>query len=267
MTASATRPEVRVLRDDAADGGRTAVLVHGTMDRSASFRAVTRALADWRVLSWDRRGWGESRSFDDTGTTLHDHVDDLCAILDDAPGAVVAGHSYGGLVALCAAARRPDLLAAVVAFEPPVRWLPWWPLETEWEARVKAASGPDEAAETLLRAVLGDAGWDRLTEASRAELLRDGPAVLVEMNDPVQDTVMFDPSELGVPVTVGAGGASIAHHREVAARIAALAPDGTYVEIPGAGHGAHISHPRDFAALITRAADRAGTSHEGSDAR
>ena len=87
------------------------VLVHGSMDRSAGLLKLSRRLdADHRVLRYDRRGYG--RSAPHPGPFGMDgQVADLVELLDGRP-AVVFGHSYGGNVALAAAARRPDLVHA-----------------------------------------------------------------------------------------------------------------------------------------------------------
>jgi pimeloyl-ACP methyl ester carboxylesterase len=238
--------------------GDTVLVVHGTMDRCASFRSVARYLPEWTVVGWDRRGWGGSADLGGPATTLDDHVDDLCELAADLPVTVVAGHSYGGLVALCAAARRPDLVPAVVAFEPPVRWLPWWPREAPWDQLARTASSPAEAASAMLRSVLGEQAWERLHDSSRAKLLAGGPTLLVEMNDPVQDLPAFDPVELAVAVVTGSGERSQPHHIEVSRRLAALVANGEHVRIAGGGHAAHVSHPRDFADLVCRAAALAG---------
>ncbi len=39
----------------------------------------------------------------------------------------IAGHSYGGNLVLALAARRPDLVASAVVYEPPLAWRPGWP--------------------------------------------------------------------------------------------------------------------------------------------
>ena len=245
---------VPVGRPNPATASRTALLVHGTMDRSTSFRAVGRHLPEWTVLAYDRRGWGASRDLGGAGTVVRDHVDDLCELLLQTPGAVVAGHSYGGMVALDAAARRPELFGGLVLYEPPLRWLPWWPADAKWELLVRAAPDPDAAAEALLRAVLGDQGWTRLGSRLQRNLLLDGPALLTEMNDKTQDLVTFDPVEMRVPTVVAAGETSAPHHREVSRRLAALLPNGQFWDVPEAGHTAHVTHPQAFAGLIERAA-------------
>ena len=45
------------------------------------------------------------------------------------------GHSYGGVVALMAAAQRPDLVASLAVFEPTVPFTDWWPDHDEMMRR------------------------------------------------------------------------------------------------------------------------------------
>ncbi|WP_158557943.1 alpha/beta fold hydrolase [Spongiactinospora gelatinilytica] len=250
------RPELNTLHTPgpASDADDRVILVHGTLDRSASFRRVAAELPAWTVLSWDRRGWGRSRDLGRSADVLDDHVDDLGAMLEQAPGAIVAGHSYGGLVALNAAGRWPDRVRAVVAFEPPVRWLPWWPDEAPWDRLVRMAGSPLAAVEALLRAVLGEERWHVLPAGSRARLVDEGGTALTEMADATLDVPAFDPLDLPVPVLAAAGTESLPHHQEVTRRIAAIVPRGVYVGIEGAGHIAHLTHPARFAGLVTAAA-------------
>ncbi len=232
----------------------TVVLIHGSMDRSDSFSRVARHLPEWKVVSYDRRGWGKSRPLGGPGTTLSDHVADAIAVLSTLDRLIVVGHSYGGLIALCTAGTCPDLIRAVVAFEPPVRWLPWWPSEAPWERLIResAADGPEAVAHALYRAVVGHPRIP--ARRGQAELAADGAALLTEMTDATLDEPSFDPLTLGVPVVTAAGTDSLPHHRENSRRLAELVQAGQFIEIHGAGHTAHVSHPDTFAELAERAA-------------
>lgn len=229
--------------------------MHGTMDRSASFVPVLRHLGSWRATTYDRRGWGRSRALGGDTVRLEDHVQDLLSVLEAATESpVLAGHSFGGVVALCAAARRPDLVRAIVVYEPPVRWLPWWPEEAPWERVVRQAApqGPEAVGTAMLTAVTGQPpNPDRLRPG---ELEADGRALLTEMGDPSLNEPYFDPDSLAeMRVVVGAGADSLTHHIEVARRLAALLECGVFGELPGATHNVHVTHPELFARLIEAA--------------
>jgi pimeloyl-ACP methyl ester carboxylesterase len=233
------------------------VFVHGTMDRGLAFRRVCEHLAGWERIGYDRRGWGwrtpAARTADRT-VLLADHVADLVEILSPLHRPVVVGHSYGALVALTAAAALPPKsLRVVLAFEPPIRWLPWWPVEAPWEQAVRAAarSGGQAVAGALIKAVTGLP--PQRTGRSAQDLEVDGMTAFAEMSDPTLTVPSFEPTALATPVLVAAGGISLAHHRVVSRRLAELLPHGRFAEIPGSGHLPHLSHPPEFARLIKQA--------------
>ena len=232
----------------------TVVLVHGSMDRAAGFARVARHLRDLHVVRYDRRGYAHSIGAGEP-VGFPGHVDDLLAIVGDGP-AVVAGHSFGGAVALAAATRRPDAVPAVVAFEAPLSWRPWWPPSSAGSSAL-SAGGEEEAAERFLRRMIGDDRWERLPERTRKERRAEGPALMAEMRS-MRSGPAYDPGAVPVPVVVGLGTESVPHLQRAARELAAEVPDAELVEVEGAPHGAHLSHPTAFAGLVRRALARAG---------
>jgi pimeloyl-ACP methyl ester carboxylesterase len=234
------------------------VLVHGSLDRGATFARVVRRLPDLTVVTYDRRGYNRSRAMG-VGRTLADHVDDLLSVVGDGP-AVVVGHSYGGDVALGAALRTPGAIRAVGAYEPPLPWFEWWPHRS---ASSITDEGPAEFAEGFFRRVVGDGGWERLTDRARADRQADGPALVAELADLRRGGEAFDLTQLRVPLVLGRGGASISHHRRAIDAIVELVPDAEVVEVPGSAHGAQLSHPDAFATFVRRVVARAGGGPRG----
>jgi len=228
------------------------VLVHGSLDRGASFARVVRRLADLHVVTYDRRGYHHSRAMPVAGS-LAGHVADLLAVVGEGP-AVVVGHSYGGDVALGAAIEAPGAIGAVGAYEPPLPWLEWWPRRS-----ASSITGEDPAtyAEGFFRRVVGDAGWDRLSDQARADRHADGPALVAELADLRAEEAPFDVGDLRVPLVLGRGGASVWHHRKAVDALVELVPGAEVVEIPGSAHGAQLSHPDAFAAFVRRVVQRA----------
>jgi pimeloyl-ACP methyl ester carboxylesterase len=229
------------------------VLVHGTMDRASTFARCKAHLRDLDVHAYDRCGYGSAS--DKPACSIDGHIDDLLGQIGDAP-AVVVGHSIGGDVALAAAERRPDLVLAVGAWEPPLAWLPWWPEQSAGTQAVSRGLAPADAAELFMRGVAGDQTWERLPEATKAARRAEGPAMLADVES-IQIEAPFDPAAVSAPVVVGRGGASKDYHRRSAEWIVDHVPDAELFEIPGARHGAHASHPAEFAAFIRRTTDRA----------
>lgn len=240
--------EHTVTSDDAAQ----VVLVHGSLDRSASFARVARHLEDLRVLRYDRRGYGRSLHCG-PATSFGQQVDDLVAVVAGTPS-VIVGHSFGGVIALAFAQQHPHLATAIVAYEAPMAWLPWWPSTTAGAAATAAPGDPGDAAERFMRRMISDERWERLPPSTRAQRRAEGPALLAELRSIREaDEPPYDPSEVRVPVIAAHGTASADHHRRTAVRLSELVPSGQLVVVDGAGHGVHLTHPGALAGLARRA--------------
>jgi pimeloyl-ACP methyl ester carboxylesterase len=96
--------------------GEPAVLVHGSFGWGEETWREQRPLAErYKLMLVDRRGFGASPA---KGRVDFEHdADDVADLLGD--GAHLAGHSYGGVVSLLAAARRPEAVRSLVVIEPP----------------------------------------------------------------------------------------------------------------------------------------------------
>jgi pimeloyl-ACP methyl ester carboxylesterase len=240
-------------------GAPRVVLVHGAMDRAGGFVKILRRLGHLEVVRYDRRGYGGSRP-GRLNRTIAEHVDDLVAVLDGEPATVV-GHSLGGLIALAAAADRPDLIPSVAAFEAPLAWRQSMSAESTRRLLATAEGGEEaagDAAERFLRRMLGDATWERLPLVMRRDRRAEGPALVAEMLAVREGGVVVEPSLITVPVLAGYGDLSQERHREAAVAAATDAPRGELVVIEGAAHPAHYTHAREFAAFVDRAVARAG---------
>ncbi|MGH9186815.1 MAG: alpha/beta fold hydrolase [Acidimicrobiales bacterium] len=230
--------------------GALVVLVHGSMDRSTSFARLVGYLPELHVRRYDRRGYGRSRP--NGVTDLAGHVGDLLAVIGP-DAAIVVGHSLGGVIALAAAERDARRVRSVLAFEPPMPWVDWWPESSAGSAAVTAAGAdPGDAAERFMRRLLGDRNWDRLPPTTQQARRAEGPALVAEMVSTRTPPAPFDPARIAVPVVAAYGTDSAERHRRATAHIAEAS--GTVAEpIAGADHGAHRSHPAAFAALVRAA--------------
>ncbi|MDZ7676493.1 MAG: alpha/beta hydrolase [Acidimicrobiales bacterium] len=235
--------------------GPRVVLVHGTMDRSSSFGRVSRVLDDLRVIRYDRRGYGRSV---ETGppVSFDQQVDDLLDVLGGEP-AVVFGHSYGGTIALGAAARAPEPVRSVGVYECPLPWMPWWPTTSAGASAVAAAKDPSEAAERFMRRLIGDRRWERLPPSTRDARRAEGPTLVAEMANLRTGEAPFRLADISVPVVASNGSEGVAHHARSARAVAAGVADGEHHVVEGVGHGIHLTHPAELARLIRRAVARA----------
>ena len=96
--------------------GTPVVLVHGSLATGADEWQAQRPLADegFRLLVLDRRGYGRSPTA--VGEDFLRDGDDIAELMGD--GAHLVGHSYGGIGASLAAARRPDATLSLTLLEP-----------------------------------------------------------------------------------------------------------------------------------------------------
>lgn len=238
-------------------GAPRVVLVHGSLDRSSAFARTARELAELTTIRYDRRGYGRSLA-SGVCRRFEEQVSDLASVVGEEP-AVVAGHSLGGVVGLAFAARHPDLVTAVVAYEAPMPWLEWWPSNTAGGTAL-ADGAEAEAAERFMRRIVGDDTWESLPERTKAQRRAEGPALVAELRSlRPPNPAPYDPAALSMPVVAAHGGRSRAHHQRSARMLADAAPHGELHVIHAAQHGAHLSHPADFADLVRVAvARRAG---------
>lgn len=96
--------------------GEPAVFVHGSFGWGAETWQEQRPLADrYRLLLIDRRGFGASPA--NGRVDFERDAEDVAELLAD--GAHLVGHSYGGVVSLLAAARRPEAVRSLTLIEPP----------------------------------------------------------------------------------------------------------------------------------------------------
>ncbi len=105
---------------DVTGEGPLVVMVPGMGDSRRAYRFLAPALvaAGYRVATADLRGHGESSLGWDSYTRT-DTADDIIALIEHLGGpAVLVGHSFAGGAATIAAARRPDLVSALVEIAP-----------------------------------------------------------------------------------------------------------------------------------------------------
>ena len=234
----------------------TVVVVHGAMDRAASFSRTMRRTGALDVVAYDRRGYAGSLS----AGVAHDvaaHARDLARIIDwsGAGRVVVVGHSLGGTIGAALAVVGDDRVVALAAFESPFPAL-YDSFDQIGAGAVQLAGevGFEAAAEHFYRLMVGEATWSRVRERDRAARRAEGPALIAELADLRRRDHAIDPRELALPLLVGRGSTSSDRMRAGAELLAAAAPVAALVEIAGAGHGAHLTHPDEFARFCTAAA-------------
>ncbi len=281
IAVSDTRLDVR------AEGvGAPVVLVHGSAgDRRGWDDVLPTLAADRHVVSVSlRHGWPHEPAQADTGPDPDRDVDDLVAVLTevvDDPRSVgdgrvhVVGHSLGGVVALRAAIRRPDLVRSLCMVEPPVFALlvgdPPRPgrllrlaatrprtaaaiigfvRRGPVPARRAAARGDlEEAVRRFGTAVLGPGWFARMTPERFAVAVRNSS--LGEFLHPNMGAIeAADVARVGVPTLLVDGDASPAFFGHLSAALERTLPDARRVTVAGTSHLVPEAAPDGLLAVL-----------------
>jgi pimeloyl-ACP methyl ester carboxylesterase len=245
--------------------GEPLVLVHGSWGDHHNWDPVVSALAEsFRVLAYDRRGHSASERPAGQGSVFED-ADDLAGLIDElglAP-AHVAGNSFGAVIVLRAATRRPEVFRTLMAHEPPLFPLlagtELEPALAEVQRRIGAVVGllegddHEEAARLFVNTIaFGPGAWDeQLTPQMRAVFVANAPTWLDEVRDP--DALQMDLNALAgfdKPALLTNGTESAPFFGPVVDIVAESLPRSERVTIDGADHVPHISVPGRYVELV-----------------
>ncbi|MFZ4137917.1 alpha/beta fold hydrolase [Streptomyces koyangensis] len=159
------------------------VLVHGILtwgdDPRYGFAAQRPLAARRRLLLMDRRGYG--RSPDIARSDWGVDAEDIVGLLGT--GAHLVGHAYGGVGAMAAAVRRPDLVRSLTLIQPgALRPAERHPVVAEALVRARAATAalpPDLTPAEFLRGATESVGME--TPEATPERLRAAATTMAEL--------------------------------------------------------------------------------------
>lgn len=246
--------------------GRPGVLLlHGLLGRAAHWADFARRISGrFRAVALDQRGHGRS---DKPAAGPFDRD----AFVADAEAAVeqlglgpvaLVGHAMGALTAWQLAARRPDLVRAVVICEMRAAamgvqsrrewqdWLDSWPLPFATLADVRRWFGEEDPTLDRPRPARGDFyaevmaeradGWRPVFSRRQMMAAREGW---------VRDAHWEELAQVRCPTLVIRGLDGELGRAEAQEMVRVL-PDGRYADIPDAGHLVHLERPAEWRALV-----------------
>jgi pimeloyl-ACP methyl ester carboxylesterase len=246
--------------------GPPVVLVHGSWTDHHSWDLVAPRFAETHtVLTYDRRGHGQSQRLSSQGS-VHEDVADLAGLIEQADIAPtnVVGSSFGACVCLRLAAGRPDLIRSLVIHEPPLVGLiaedPTMAeiLQAFGERmggvvqRLSAGDMAGGAQHFVDDVAFGPGAWDQLPPAVRETFVANAPTFLDEQRDP--EALLLDLATLNSfdrPTLVTKGDASPPMFSPIAERVAGAISTASRRTFSGAGHVPHMTHPDDYVECVS----------------
>lgn len=217
--------------------------IHGAGSSAAFWSEAAAKLAKHgRTIVYDRRGCSRSERPEPYTTNVHQQADDAAALIEalDAVPAVVIGRSYGGAVALDLALRYPDLVRALVQLEGDAGFsLSETAMQelAEVQEKIFAAAEADigSVAETVVRAVAGDAPWEGLPDEAKQILAANGAATVAELSGGYPEVTVEQLASIDKPTLLVGARDSVFDYSELM-QIAADAMPAARVEWVEGGH-------------------------------
>jgi 3-oxoadipate enol-lactonase len=233
--------------DDSGGDGPPVILSHGFLMDREMFAAQVDALApEFRVITWDERGFGETE-FDGQPFSFWDSARDCLDLLDHLgiDRAVLGGMSQGGFLSLRAALLAPERVRALVLIdtqagrEDPERLPDYRQMQQAW---LEAGPG-DELAQTIANLIIGDPVLNEAWIAKWRELPRESmraPGDCLLERDEISDRL----GEISCPAVVFHGTGDQSIETEKAEELCrGLSGCTGVVRVEGAPHAANLTHP------------------------
>jgi pimeloyl-ACP methyl ester carboxylesterase len=245
--------------DHGGDGPTLAFLHAFMMNREQFAKQVEAFGADYRVITIDERGHGESKTEKDYD--FWEVARDVIAVLErlDVDQATIVGTSMGGFAALRVALLRPDLVARLVlvgtsaAAEGEEGTQALCGIAQTWSQVGPAPSLLDGMTQAVLGGVPIDDKWKQFWATFDSPNVTRNVKAMVTRDDLMSrlGELMSRLGELTMPALVIHGSADSAFPAAHAGEVAnALPGSGEAQIIDGAPHFVSISHPDAVDALL-----------------
>jgi pimeloyl-ACP methyl ester carboxylesterase len=218
--------------------GPAVVLVHGSIQNSLTWTRQLRLGDEFTLILPDRPGYPPNPPL--ASSDLAHSIDfdvqavEMAELLGE--GAHLAGFSYGGVIALLAAARRPEAVWSLTVIEPPCLGVARGvPAVEETVAAYERVYGLDDMEEFVARfaAVFGPEG--RVPSVVAAGDEQGALALMAEQAPWEAEIPLRALAEAGFPVLVCSSGGHPAY--EAVCDVLTRELGAERVVLPGAGHG------------------------------
>lgn len=241
--------------EDTGGDGPVLLFSHGLLMDGSMFAPQVEAFkAQYRCITWDERGHGQTATGTCEPFTYYDSADDAVALLRHLgiQSAVFVGMSQGGYLSLRAALRHPEVVQALVLIdtqamvEDPAKMEGHQVLLQQWLEHGLS----DEAAHMIQHIILGQ-GWSgaakwhaKWKQAQPGDLMASFTALAT------RDDISADVGRIAAAALVIHGDDDQAIDVDRAKAMADAMPESRMVLVPGAGHAANLTHPEPVNAAM-----------------
>ena len=235
--------------------GPVALLIHGSPGNVKAWTRVGERLAGrYRVVALDLPGYGETTPQPPGQEPSVGYASELVEALIRrvGPPAVLAGHSYGGVVALAVALRGNVSMGALVLFEPVALTVLAMAGESEAYATAKAVfddyisrfeGGDDRAVQRMVDFWFGEGTFGKMPEPLTGYLIKETASNIRDVRATFRENYSVDAlRSLQMPVVTVAGDRSPEITHRIAHLIAELVPNGSFRSLATANHALTTTH-------------------------
>lgn len=235
--------------------GPPLLLVHGSAADAATWTIQLSSLsARFRMLAPHRRGTpGSPLEIAGALFRVEEHAAEMARVIDDHAGEPVlgCGSSFGAVVLLELARRRPDLLRGMVLCEPPLPPSDQVPAVPSGLGcaldRIIATEGGPAAGAYFLRLVLGEEAFSRMPQSWRQRACALWQQIRLDTAALAHYRVGYDSlAQLEVPALLLGGARSGPWYRPTLEALALALPHAELRMLRGASHMMHADAHRAF---------------------
>ncbi|WP_326692865.1 MULTISPECIES: alpha/beta hydrolase [unclassified Streptomyces] len=241
------------------------LLLHGLMGRASHWAGTARWLSGrYRAIAIDQRGHGRSDKPGDGPFDRDSYVADAEAAIEELDLAPVAliGHAMGALTAWQLAAKRPDLVQALVVSDMRAsalgeqsqrEWEEWfksWPVPFATLGDVRKWFGEDDPLLERSRPSRGEFFAEVMAERADGWRPVFSPRQMLRARETwVYDAHWDELAQVRCPTLVVRGIDGELGRAEAQEMVRVL-PRGIYAEVPEAGHLVHYDQPEDWRRVV-----------------
>jgi pimeloyl-ACP methyl ester carboxylesterase len=231
------------------------LFIHGSASDHTtwSIQLSSKALREkFELIAYDRRA---------SAASVEEHAEDAATILADGEPAILAGSSFGSVIALEIMRTRPALVRAAVLIEPPMAASDDLAAAStafleEFDRLVAEQGGPG-AGEFFLRSVLGDAAFERMPKAFQVRAANKWAEIRADSGALIAYKPRYrELAHVMTPTLLLGGDRSADYFRPTLDALVQALPHARLELVPNAGHMLHAEAPRRYAeSLVSFAAD------------